>query len=57
MKPTSNVPEMWCYVEAEWESLRQALGLPTFQLEGLTQGKIDRGFLYQGVLFRLIVSG
>jgi hypothetical protein len=54
MKPTANVPEMWCYLEPEWESLRQILGLPVFQLEGLDGGRIDKGFLYQGVLFRLI---
>ena len=55
MKPTSNVPEMWCYNPTGWEALLKELASPpVFELEGLTQGKLDKGFMYQGVLFRLI---
>jgi hypothetical protein len=56
MKPDGQVPQIICYSAKEWLDVQEATHEVEFPLEGLVQGKIDRGFLYQGVLFRLTFS-
>jgi hypothetical protein len=55
MKPLGSVPEIQCWNDEEFFAANRALGgAYIFNLEGLAQGKTDKGFLFGGYLFRLV---
>ena len=49
------LPELQTDDALEWNALAKAYNISAgFSIEGLTQGKIDKAFIVQGVLFRLL---